>query len=200
MVASPALIGSAQKLQQSALCELLEAYWAVVHRVAWALCGQPAAAQQVVERVMARALHALPKWRDETAADRWFYHYTVLEARRWADDSKPSIALAAGDTLAPVEQALAAEYVAFVRAVRALPMQQREAIILNHGEHLIHRCLAFAMDCSDEAAANHLRVATLQLQAMAGERTAALLEELGRAYRALGPSEQALRPQIRSRV
>src|SRR5437667_366530 len=86
MVASPALIGSAQKLQQSALCELLEAYWAVVHRVAWALCGQPAAAQQVVERVMARA------------------------------------------------------------------------------------------------------------------RTAALREELGRAYRALGPAEQALRPQIRSRV
>ena len=194
MAVTTDVLASARKSRESALGALLEAYWPVVTRLALGLCGDTARAHRVVERVMTQALRALPKWRDETAADRWFYHHTVLESR--AGPEQPIGA----DSLLPPGQVQLTEYVAFVKALRGLPRQQQEAIVLNHGEHLNPRYLAVAMDCSAEAAANHLRVATLQLQAMTGERSAAMLEEMARVYHTLAPASESVRPQVRQRV
>jgi hypothetical protein len=92
------------------------------------------------------------------------------------------------------------EYAAFLKALRALPTQQQEALILNHGEHLNPRYLGVAMDCSSEAAANHLRVATLQLEQMAGASAPKLMAELERIYRGLSPPADRVRPEIRRRI
>jgi DNA-directed RNA polymerase specialized sigma24 family protein len=194
MAVTTDVLASARKSRESALGALLEAYWAVVTRLALGLCGDPARAHRVVDRVMTQALRNLPKWRDETAADRWFYHHTVLESR--AGPEHP----ASADALLPAGQVQLTEYVAFVKALRGLPRQQQEAIVLNHGEHLNPRYLAVAMDCSTEAAANHLRIATVQLQAMTGERSGAMLEEMARVYHTLAPAAETVRPQVRQRV
>jgi DNA-directed RNA polymerase specialized sigma24 family protein len=194
MAVTTDVLASARKSRESALGALLEAYWPVVTRLALGLCGDAARAHRVVDRVMNQALRALPKWRDETAADRWFYHHTVLESR--AGPEQPSGA----DSLLAPGQVQLTEYIAFVKALRGLPRQQQEAIVLNHGEHLNPRYLAVAMDCSAEAAANHLRIATLQLQAMTGERSAAMLEEMARVYHTLAPASETVRPQVRHRV
>ena len=58
----------------------------------------------------------------------------------------------------------------FIRALRALPMQQREAFILMHGEKLDVRAIAVAMDCSVLAAGNHLNEATDRLRHLAGSK------------------------------
>jgi DNA-directed RNA polymerase specialized sigma24 family protein len=195
MPAAPELLASAQKYRQSAVGALMAAYWPVVHRVAYGLCGDPRAAEQVVDRVMSRALHALPKWRDDTAADRWFYHYTVLETRRY-----PNNGAAPHDPLLPQSPVQIAEYTAFVKALRVLPSQQQEALILNHGEHLNPRYLGIAMDCSSAAAANHLREGTLQLEQMVGENAPKLMAELERIYRDLSPPADRVRPEIRRRL
>src|SRR5437016_11251481 len=103
MAVSGEVMASARKYRQSALGALLEAYWPVVTRVALGLCGERARAKAVVDGVMARALRALPKWRDETAADRWFYHHTVLEVRASNASAAPPTASAPGmeDALLP---------------------------------------------------------------------------------------------------
>ena len=97
-----------------------------------------------------------------------------------------------------VEQALEpdGEYVAFVAALRHLEPQQREAFLLHHGERLNDRYAALAMDCSTEAANNHLLVAERQLRLVAGPNMAALTTKLADAYMHLTPADDSVVPAV----
>ena len=91
-----------------------------------------------------------------------------------------------------------AYYPAFIRALRTLPMQQREAYILNHGEKLDVRGLAIAMDCSQAAAANHLREATAALMAYGGDFFPTFTAHLTQTYDRLSPAEELIIPTVRA--
>lgn len=184
------LLAPARKYRESAVVELLEGYYPLVHRMAYALCGDAAIARRLVDTVFRRALGILPRWRDDSAADRWFYRHTVQESRRYEADRRGQETLVDAGPRGE-------EFVAFVRALRGLPSQQCEAVLLTHGEHLNPRYLGVAMDCSAEAAANHLRAGTQQLQALSSQNYAALIETLSRAYRQLAPPPDTARPEIR---
>jgi hypothetical protein len=56
------------------------------------------------------------------------------------------------------------------------------------------------MDCSAEAAANHLRAGATYLQQLFGDAAEALLKDLGSAYQRLAPNVEALHPEIRRQV
>ena len=79
-------------------------------------------------------------------------------------------------------------------------MQQREAFILHYGERQNSRYLAVAMDCSTEAAANHLKAATDSLRAIAGPEFGPFTAQLAHCYTRLTPSEQLVLPSIKSVV
>ena len=187
------LLPHARKYRASAVTSLLESYYPTVYRIAFALCSNQSTAGEVIYRVMSRALPAIPKWRDDSAADRWFYHYTVLETRRHDAVTTDLDPLIATDSPNP-------EYFAFIRALRAMPAQHREAIVLSHGEHRNPRYLGVAMDCSAEAAANHLRAATLYLQTITGGQITAMLEIFSKCYHSLSPSPQTARPMLQRRI
>src|SRR3954463_6496404 len=141
----PPLFARAQKLNRPAVEALFASVYPAVLRIARGLSGRIDVADGVVRFVMLRAPTMLPKWRDATAAERWFLHHTVLTARRAArhePDPRADLLAANGD----------ANWLAFVRALRQLPHQQREAILLHCGEHLNDRYLGIAMDCSSDAA------------------------------------------------
>jgi DNA-directed RNA polymerase specialized sigma24 family protein len=192
---APGTLATARDYKRSAVTALLESYAPLVHRLAWSLCGDAAVGDAVTTTVLRRAIRVLPRWRDDAEADRWFYHYTVLETRR-----APLMQAAAPDPLVSASPRNDAPYLALARALRALPVQQREAILLHHGEHLNPRYLAVAMDCSAEAAANHLRVATLQLRQLFGDGVDAMLNDIAIAYQRIAPNTQALHPEIRRQI
>src|SRR5690606_14160960 len=77
------------------------------------------------------------------------------------------------------------------------PIQQREAFILHHGEGFDDRALAVAMDCSREAAANHLQAADAHLQAVAAEHFSALVKGMAQAYAHLAPDRHLVVAQSR---
>src|SRR3954449_3061281 len=79
----------AQKLRPAAVQELFAQAYPAVVRIARGLCGREDVAEGVVRFVMVRAVGMTPKWRDETAAERWFLHHTVLTARRAASHHGP---------------------------------------------------------------------------------------------------------------
>ena len=147
------LLFRAQGGDRRAAERMLSEIYPAVCRMAYGLSGREDVGRGIVRFIATQAVRQLGKWRDAAAAERWFYHHTVLTGRR-AVRHRPD---AMGDTL--LGEAADAPYVAFLRALRSLPQQQSEAFILNHGEHLNTRYLAIAMDCSTHAAEMHLGAA-----------------------------------------
>jgi DNA-directed RNA polymerase specialized sigma24 family protein len=197
--------------------ELLADVYPSVYRMAHALTGRPGAGRQVVHDVIRRSLRVLPGWRAGVVPENWFYHHTLLSAREFLsrppEPREDLLVAAAPDAQTPDvagaptgEIALAwvapsdASYVAFIRALRNLPVQQAEAFILHHGERLNERLLGVAMDCSMAAAATHLGAANATLNAVTAGRTDLLAATMARAYRALTPPTTTIAPVSRKYV
>ena len=167
-----------------------------VCRIAHALTGDPVLAQRVVRVVLHHGVRVMPNWRKGIIPENWFYHHTVLTARRTRRGPPP----AERDLLVTAGPAAEPAYSAFIRALRNLPGQQAEAFILHHGEKLNARLLGVAMDCSTQAAANHLTAATGALQTIGGENYSALSAAFERAYQSLTPPETAIHGTVHRQV
>ena len=190
-------IAAARKLKPGAVTDLLTTQYASVYRIAYALAGRWDVGRGVARFVLARSVRFMPKWDPEDDPANWFHRFTIMTSRR---------SLAKHKKIDPkkdvlVEQAWQpdAEYVAFVAALRHLEPQQREAFLLHHGERLNDRYAALAMDCSTEAAHNHLMVADRQLRLVAGPNMPALTKKLADAYMHLTPADDSVVPAV-SRV
>jgi DNA-directed RNA polymerase specialized sigma24 family protein len=190
----------AKKLKRAAVERMVAGVYPGVYRTAHGLLGREDAAEGVIRYIVARAVKLLPAWRDEDEARRWFMHHTVLTARRAMRHEASGEADALVRAAANVPGGVDAAYGAFVRAVRSLPQQQKEAVILHLGEHLNERYLAVAMDCSTQAAETHLSAGTKTLASMAGEQFGALCQRLSAAYSLLAPPENAVAPIVRTMV
>jgi DNA-directed RNA polymerase specialized sigma24 family protein len=190
MQISPRVFGRARKLRRDGLEELFAEVYPAVVRIARGLSGREDVAEGVVRFVMTRSVVMIPKWRDETVAERWFLHHTVLTVRRAAGYAPTAI----GDVLVDSPDPA---YVAFLRALRGLPVQQREAIVLHFGEHLNSRYMSVAMDCSTDAAQAHLEAATGTLRAVTGGEFEAMISRLSNVYVGLGPKAADLMPAVR---
>jgi DNA-directed RNA polymerase specialized sigma24 family protein len=190
----------ARKLKRAAVEKMVAGVYAGVYRAAHGLLGREDAAAGVIRYVVVRAVGLLPAWRDEDEARRWFMHHSLLTARRAARHEASGNEDALVKAAAGVPGGVDAQYVAFVRAVRSLPQQQKEAVILHLGEHLNERYLAVAMDCSTQAAQMHLDAGMHQLGSMAGDQFEPLSKKLSAAYSSLGPGEGAVAPAVRAMV
>jgi DNA-directed RNA polymerase specialized sigma24 family protein len=175
----------ARKGNLRAATQVMTACYPEVYRIAYGLSGRDDVGRGVAKLVMRQGLKVLPTWMDDGEPMRWCHHHTVLIARR-AARHQPEMTT---DTLVRHAQTDNAYYASFIRAVRALPVQQKEAFILTHGEELDIRGLAVAMDCSTEAASNHLKAATTSLSALGGDYFAAFTAQLAHTYKSLTPQD-----------
>jgi DNA-directed RNA polymerase specialized sigma24 family protein len=194
---SAELVAAARKGKREAVVELLAIHYPIVWRIAAGISGRDDVARGVVRFVMQRSLRALHTWNDEAAPTRWFHHHTILTCRRSAKhqpDASNDVFLQ-GDAAATNMP-----YVAFVRALRALPMQQREALILSRCEKLDMRAVSVAMDCSTTAAANHLREASQRLVSIAQQDFDVHVLRMTKVYATLGPDEELHIKDLRSRI
>jgi DNA-directed RNA polymerase specialized sigma24 family protein len=191
MPVSADTLARARKLRTSAVTELLADRYPLVHRLAHGLLGRVEPARRLVYAVMGRSIRYIPAWKDPTQAEHWFARYTILMARRTKSppDGRQDLFLEDG-------KLVDAGYQAFIRALRSLPAQQQEAIVLHYCENEETRGVAVAMDCSKDAAATHLQAAQTQLQTVAGELFDRFVKRLAAFYQALTPSEQLILPNV----
>lgn len=176
----------ARKGNITAAIEVMSDCYPQVYRLAYGLTGRDDVGRGLVQYVMKHGLRQLPTWRDDDEPMRWCRHHTLLTTRR-AAKYQPNVT---NDTLVRHAQTENAYYAGFVRAVRALPIQQKEAFILAHGEPWDTRAIAVAMDCSQDAAAVHLREATRVLTSLGGNQFATFTAQLSQTYKSLTPSEE----------
>ncbi|MEM6562089.1 MAG: sigma factor-like helix-turn-helix DNA-binding protein [Planctomycetota bacterium] len=142
----------------AAVAKLAGRFYPAVVRMSLGLTGRDDLGPTVARTILRRSVTAMRNWRDEHAPERWYRHHTVLEVRH-------ALAHNIGtrrDVLLPPDADTKAT--AFLAAVRRLPHQQREAFLLHHAEKLGPRTLAVSMDCSVEAAGNHLHAADKSLR------------------------------------
>jgi DNA-directed RNA polymerase specialized sigma24 family protein len=194
MPPTPELLERAKKGRRAAIEAVITEYYPRVHRVAQALCGQELAGLHVERQVIRRSLAAMRTWDHPPDVQRWFLHHTILASRQRKNHEIDLVS----DPLIRGVATNSAYYPAFIRAVRTLPMQQREAYILHHGERLDVRGLSIAMDCSQEAAANHLKEATAALSAYGGDFFPTFTANMTQTYDRLSPAEELVVPAVRS--
>jgi len=190
------LFARAKKLEREALEKLLESVYPGICRIAYGLSGREDVGHGIVRFVINHSLQQLQQLRDAPAAQRWFYHFTVLVSRR-GQKHEPK---AEQDTLVAHSGEVSAAYVAFVRGLRALPFQHREAYLLTFGEQHLYRDVATAMDCSIAAVEVHLAGAQQTLRAMTGDDYEKMKERLVRAWQNLSPREDAVQPSVRGLI
>ncbi len=138
------MVSRARRMKRAAVRDLLEQLYPPTHRLAMALAGREDVARGIVSFVMKKAVRQVRRFRDADSARRWFHHYTVLISRRAAahrPSSDEECFIRRCEDRSPA-------YVAFIHAMRSLPIQQREAFILHYCEGLDERAMAIAMDCS----------------------------------------------------
>lgn len=177
---------SAKKLDLQAI---LERAYPRVYRVALALCQNRDVGLAVVTRVLGQSGVVVDRWETDEEADRWFLRFTVLCSRGQPDGRIDALFLSAQEEM----------WKAIILAIRHLPMQQREAYLLCHGEGLDLRQLATAMDCSSSAAAKHLSAAEGALKPIAGDRLEGFALGLPALMAGLVPAPQVLEVEV-SRV
>jgi DNA-directed RNA polymerase specialized sigma24 family protein len=200
MALTPDAFTRARDLKPAAVSEVLAEFYAPVHRLAHGLCGRPDVARGVVKYVMTRSIQRLPSWDDQDEAENWFHHFTVLTTRRARAGKRRPEPGAGNDMLLGDMSAPEPAYVAFLTALRNLPEQQQEAFVLHHGERIGLRTSSIAMDCSTQAAQNHLNAATETLRLVAGERFERFTTRLNAAYRRLTPDAELALPLVRKVV
>jgi DNA-directed RNA polymerase specialized sigma24 family protein len=191
-----ALLARAAAFKIPAIEAVLTHYRPAVHRVAVALTGRHREGAAITRAVLMQAVRFARTWDDPAKVERWFYHHTIQSTRPFAD--RPPEPLK--DALLPDGAASGPQAIAFVRALRSLPAQQREAFLLTHGEQLDPRPVATAMDCSLDASANHLVVATRTLKGIGGADYPRLELAVATAYASLTPAGDETLPLVRSAI
>jgi DNA-directed RNA polymerase specialized sigma24 family protein len=196
MPLSEDVLERAARGKRQAIIDTLAHFYPSIYRISSSLSGRPDVAEGVVKYVMKQAIGQIAHWRDPDDAERWFNHHTILTLRRAARHT-PELTT---DPLIVGANTKHAYYPAFIRAVRALPIQQREAFLLHHGESFGQRLLATAMDCSSDAANNHLREANTTLKKLAGDQFMEFVNTLKSAHEHVTPTRELVLGNVSMRV
>ena len=149
---------------------LLARHYDRVYRLAWRWAGSRAEAEDIAQDVCVKLATAIGSFRGEAAFSTWLYRIAFttatdrLRARQRTVPFAPSDMCALIDGAAsgtPESQVIGAE---LWEAVRALPGQQRDAVLLVYGEDLSHQEAATIMGCTEKTVSWHLHAARRRLK------------------------------------
>lgn len=155
---------------RQAFAVLIERHYDRIYRLAWRWTGSRAEAEDVAQDVTVKLATAIREFRGEAAFSTWVYRIAFttatdrLRARQRIVPFAPSDMQALVDADprdAPDDPADGRELWA---AVRALPDQQRDAVLLVYGEDLSHQEAAALMGCSEKTVSWHLHEARKRLK------------------------------------
>ncbi len=155
---------------RAAFAALIDRHYGRVHALAWRWTGSRDRAEDIAQDVCVKLAHVLRSFRGDCAFSTWLYRlaYTTtidqIRARQRIVPLGPShisALMAEPDGETPEDTFIGAE---LWRAVRTLPDQQRDAVLLVYGEDLSHAEAASVMGCSEKTVSWHLHEARKRLK------------------------------------
>lgn len=154
---------------------LLEMYYDRIYRLAWRFSGSQSVAEDIAQDVCVKLASAIRSYRGEAEFSTWLWRiiYNTATDRLRAAQRIVSIApcqmvalVDAGTSnpqmpASPEDALIGAEIWV---AVRALPPQQRDAVLLVYGEDMSHAEAASIMGCQEKTVSWHLHEAKKRLK------------------------------------
>jgi RNA polymerase sigma-70 factor (ECF subfamily) len=168
-----ALVAAAQAGDRRAFAALVERNYDFVFRAAWRWTANRADAEDVAQDVCMRLATAVRTFRGQSSLRTLLYAITLNAVRDWGRKRRREEAMVKGFAVQSLLDAVAVADDPVERlwdAVRLLPEQQRDAVLLVHGEGLSHAQAADAMACAEKTVSWHLHEARKRLRAMLGEK------------------------------
>ena len=149
---------------------LLDAYYDRIHRMAWHWCGSPEAAQDIAQDVCVKLATSIAGFRAEAEFATWVWRITYntaidhLRRMRRVQVTPPAEMMALVDQPACDTPESDADARDLWRAVRTLPAQQRDAVLLVYAEDMSHAEAAEILGCSANTVSWHLHEARKALR------------------------------------
>lgn len=155
---------------RAAMARLLDAHYDRIYRFAWRWCGSVEAAEDVTQDVCIKLATSIGSYTGTAQLTTWIWritYNTALDHLRRARRTSPMapvevLALVDGAGVeTPESQALDGD---LWSAVRRLPPQQRDAVLLVYAEDNSHAEAAAIMGCSERTVSWHLHEARKALR------------------------------------
>jgi RNA polymerase sigma-70 factor (ECF subfamily) len=162
---------------RAAMEHLLDAYYERIHRMAWRWCGSADAAQDIAQDVCVKLATSISGFRSDAAFATWVWRITYnaaidqLRAAQRFKATSPADMMTLTDQPSAHTPVVDAEARDLWSAVRTLPAQQRDAVLLVYAEDMSHAEAAGILSCSTKTVSWHLHEArkTLKIQLEAVE-------------------------------
>jgi len=155
---------------RAAFALLAERHYDRVHALAWRWCGSRAAAEDVAQETMVKLARAIRDFRFESAFSTWLHRIAYTTAIDHLRAARKLVQFAPAQEAALEAEAAGANPEDAVmnddlwRRVRALPDQQRDAVLLVYGEDMSHAEAAALMGCTEKTVSWHLHEARKRLR------------------------------------
>ncbi|MBX9924841.1 MAG: sigma-70 family RNA polymerase sigma factor [Hyphomicrobiaceae bacterium] len=168
-----ALAEAAAAGSRAALSALLERHYDRIYRFAWRIAGAKVEAEDVTQDVCVKIATAIRGFRGEARFTTWMYRIAFTAATDRARAGRRVVVMAPSDmdllidaspssaVPSPEDAVIGAE---LWDAVRALPEQQKAAVLLVYGEDLSHQEVAALIGCTEKTVSWHLHEARKRLK------------------------------------
>ncbi len=163
------LITQAQRGDRNAFARLVELHYDLIFRIAYKWCGHRDDAQDIAQDVCIKLARAIAGYAFQSAFKSWLYRMVINTAKDMKRKDKPMDDIMdheheiAGGEASPDEAHYAAQV---LRAVSALPDNEKTAILLVAAEGLSHKEAATVMDCKESTVSWYIHEGRKKLDAM----------------------------------
>lgn len=166
-----ALVVRARNGDAEAFGELIEDHYDLIYRTAWKWCGNRADAEDIAQDVCVKLGSAIAQFDGRSAFSSWVYRITLNAVRDMQRAGKRRGKYAdAYAEVSPEDQPAEQEEAATSRqlwdAVRTLPAQQRDAVLLVYAEELSHAAAAEIMGIKEATVSFHVHEARKTLRGL----------------------------------
>jgi RNA polymerase sigma-70 factor, ECF subfamily len=149
---------------------LVERCYDRIHSLAWRFTGSRQDADDIAQDVCLKLGSAIRRWRGDSGFETWLYRLTYTSAidhvrarKRFALAGAANVIPLFEGQVSPAPDA-GADSDDLWAAVRALPPQQRDAVLLVYAEEQSHAAAASIMGCSEKTVSWHLHEARKRLK------------------------------------
>lgn len=154
---------------------LLERHYDRIYRMAWRWSGKRDRAEDIAQDVCMKLAGAVRSYRGDALFTTWLHRIAYTTMIDQARSTQRMIAVEPSEVVRLIDDhggassaeddMTAADYTREIwTAVRALPPQQRDAVLLIYGEDMSHAQASLVMGCSEKTVSWHVHEAKKRLK------------------------------------